>query len=339
VYAPFLGVFLRPLARMPYFSAYLLWVAISFSLYIAGVAILATRFLPPDPLRRSLVFCFALCFYPFIGWTMLSGQLSTIAFFFIAWAFREEDLDHSFRSGAVLSICLYKPTLLVLLLPMLIVTRRFRTLFGFAAGGGFLALLATVVEGVSVWPGYLKALLTFGQGAGGPDSHPFKETWKFVDFDSLASLFTGARIGLGRMVLLGCTLWAIYSLIRVWWDSTGIRKPASTLVWAATITWTLLLNVYVPIYDSILVVISAIATAGVLKAVSQRYYTWFTVLWVLTLASSWITIAVAAATGVQITTLMFTALGALQLAAVRRALRASCAPPVLGRLTLADIAG
>ena len=182
---------MRLLARMPFFSAYLLWLGLSFCLYLGGLAILASRFGPADPLRRSLVFCFALCFYPFIGWTVPSGQLSTIAFFFVALAFREEDLDRPFRSGVALSICLYKPTLLVLLLPMLVVTGRFRTLSGFLGGGALLGLFATVVEGVGVWPGYLKALLSFGQGAGGPNSHPFKEAWKFVDLDSLASLFLG----------------------------------------------------------------------------------------------------------------------------------------------------
>ena len=146
-------------------------------------------------------------------------------------------------------------------------------------------------------------------------------------------------MGLGRLVLVGCALWAIYSLIRVWRESAGAPKPASTLVWATTITWTLLLNVYVPIYDSILIVISAIATAGTLKAVSERYYPWFTLLWVLTLATSWITIAVAAATGVQIATLMFIALGVLQLAAARQAVHGAALQPALGRVTQPEVAG
>jgi hypothetical protein len=337
-YPPFIGVLFRPFARMPYFSAYLLWLAISFGLYIAGIGLLTTSFFPRDPVRASLVFCFALCFYPFINWALLSGHLSTIGFFSMAWAFREEDLERPFRSGAALSICLYKPTLLVLLLPMLIVTRRFRTLFGFAVGGSTLALFATAVEGVRVWPGYFKLLLAYGLGVGGVASHPFKQAWKYVDFDSFASLFPGGRTGLGRMVLVGCVLWAAFSLIRAWWESNGARKPASTLVWATTITWTLVLNVYVPIYDSILVVISAIATAGVLKAVSGRYYRCFTVLWVLILGSSWITVTVAETAGVQVITLMLTALGALQLAGARRAIQACAALRVSEKECGAEIA-
>jgi hypothetical protein len=324
-HSPFIGVLFRLLARLPYPRAYLLWLAISFSLYNAGLALLTARFFPHDALRRSLVFCFALSFYPFINWTMISGQLSTIGFFSVALAFREEDLEHRFRSGLALSICLDKPTLLVLLLPMLVVTRRFRTLAGVAAGGTIMALIATTVEGPRVWPGYIRSLLGYGLSTAGLRTHTYTQAWKFVDFTSFVSQVPGGRtwveIGLG-----GCALWAAFCLVQVWRRSAGVGKPASTLVWAATLTWTLLLNIYAPIYDSILVVLSVVATAGVLKAVSGRYYRWFTVLWLLILGSSWITTGIAEATGIQIISLLLTALGVLQLAAARRMLPRSDRP-------------
>ncbi len=338
-YAPFIGVLFRPLAHLSYFRAFLLWSAVSFSLYIAGVAFLTARFFPHDPLRRSLIFCFALCFYPFIGWTMTTGHLSTIGFFSLAWAFREDDLEHPFRSGLALSIALYKPTLVVLLLPMLVVTKRFRTLFGVAAGGSILALFSTVAEGVRVWPGYINALLSYGRGSAGVDAHPFKQAWKYVDLSSFASLIPGGRTWQGQMVLLGCACWAAFSLAQIWWRSAGSRRPASTLVWATTLTWTLILNVYVPIYDSILIVLSAVATAGVLKDVSERYYKWFTVLWVLILGSSWITVRVADATGIQIVTLLFAVLGVLQLAATRKALHPGASGPVHGKEAQVGVVG
>ena len=37
------------------------------------------------------------------------------------------------------------------------------------------------------------------------------------------------------------------------------------LAWAVTLTWTLLLNVYVPTYDSVLVTIAVILTLGALR--------------------------------------------------------------------------
>lgn len=79
-YPPFVAVFFRPFARMPFFAAYVLWLAISCLLYIAGLRIAARQFFPDDPVRRSLVFPLALSFFPFL-WIMNGGQLAAIAFF------------------------------------------------------------------------------------------------------------------------------------------------------------------------------------------------------------------------------------------------------------------
>ena len=57
-------------------------------------------------------------------------------------------------------------------------------------------------------------------------------------------------------------VWAV--LIKAWWSiDTGDRNRRD-LIWASTIAWTLVLNLHVGIYDSILVVASMLLTAGVL---------------------------------------------------------------------------
>jgi hypothetical protein len=86
------------------------------------------------------------------------------------------------------------------------------------------------------------------------------------------------------------------------------------------------LNVYVPIYDSILVALSVVATAGVLRGLSEkRLGLWFTILWVLILACSWITVGIAESTGLQIITVLITALGILQIAALRKVFKGESA--------------
>src|SRR5258708_951881 len=112
-YSPFVGILFRPFARMAFLPAFVLWLSISFLLYVAGLAFVAGRFFPDDPLRRSLIFCFALSFCP-LFWTLTGGQISTIGFFALALAFREEDRQRPIMSGLALSLCMYKPTLLVL---------------------------------------------------------------------------------------------------------------------------------------------------------------------------------------------------------------------------------
>src|SRR5580698_7000213 len=112
-YPPFVALLFRPFARLPFSTAYPLWLSITFSLYIVGLALAAGGFFPNDLVRRSLTFCAAYTFVPF-WWIMMGGQIPIIGFIGAAVAFREENRGRAFLSGMGLSLCLYKPTLLVL---------------------------------------------------------------------------------------------------------------------------------------------------------------------------------------------------------------------------------
>jgi len=315
-YPPFVGVLFRPFARMTFRAAYLLWQSISFALYIAGLALVSHRFFARDAVRRSLVYCLALSFMPFL-WIMAGGQIPTIGFFGLALAFREEDKGRPCFSGLGLSLCLYKPTLLVLVLPMLLITRRYRTLIGFACGGTALAVLTTAAEGLGVWWGYFHLLLSFGTAA--LQTHGYRELKYYMDLASFSSLLPGGRSWLGGGVLIVCACFAGLSLVRTWWKAAGAGKPANSLLWSATVTWTLVLNVYVPIYDSILAVIGVIATAAVLKSFPVRSLRQqFRVIWLLIFGASWVTIELADSMGFQILTVLFALLGTIQLAALNK---------------------
>ena len=106
------------------------------TLYVSGSTLALAKFFPVEPLRRSLVLCLALSYAPFVVDTAASGQLSAVSFFALLMVLREDDLDHRLRRGLALSACLFKPTLPVLLLPMVLVTRRWRTFFGLRDGCG-----------------------------------------------------------------------------------------------------------------------------------------------------------------------------------------------------------
>ena len=320
---PFVAILFRPLACMSYSAAHLLWMSVTLALYLAGLVIAGAR-LSHDPLRRSLVFCFALAFYPFTIETLINGQLSAIGFFALALALREEELGRPLVSGLALSVCLYKPTLLVLFLPMLFVTRRFKTLLGFATGAVALICFTTALEGPRVWPACLDMLLSFGRASAGVRTRSFLPLAKYVDLAAFSSLLPGGRSWPGLTFLSLFTVWAALSLLRLWWKSAGAAKPASTLMWAATVTWTLVLNVYVPIYDSILVVLSIVSTVGLLNEIpDEPLRRGLNVLWPLIFACSWITVDVARATGLQVFTVLLAALGMLQFAAWPRLARPS----------------
>jgi hypothetical protein len=319
-YHPIVGILFRPFAMLPYVPAFLVWVSASFLAYVAGIVALSRRFFRDEPLRRSLILCFGLSFYPFC-WTMMSGHLSVLGFLAIAVAVLQEYRGRFVLSGLALSVCVYKPTLLLLILPMLVITRRFRTCLGFAAGTAALALVATAIQGLALWPGYIAMLFSFGRGAARVQTHTFKEVWKYVDAWSFSSsIFGRLPDGISPFalpILLGSAACVAALLAWVWWKSAAACKAAGLLAWATTLTCTLVLNVYVPIYDCLLVVIGAIVTAGILKDIpASRLHKSFTLVWLLTFGASWITTDLAEAYGVQIITLLLVAFAAVQFAAL-----------------------
>jgi hypothetical protein len=319
-YPPFVGMLFQPFAGLPYVTAYRLWLSISLALYLAALAMMSARLFPGDALRLSLIFCLALSFSPFSIETLVNGQLSTIAFFALSVAFLLEDSKRLFGSGLALSLCMYKPTLIVLLLPMLFVTRRFKSLAGFFTGAAALTLFTTIRAGLHVWPAYFDLLFHFGRAAVGVRPEFSLNLSKYVDLAAFSSLLPGGRSWPLLAILWGFALWAAFSLVRSWWNVEGSGQPGMRLAWAATLTWTLLLNVYVPIYDSILVVLSALITAGVLKdAPREPLRRVLKLLWPAIFFGGWFTIQAADTWRIQLSTILMAALGVVQLRLLRRA--------------------
>jgi hypothetical protein len=203
---------------------------------------------------------------------------------------------------------------------MLLLTRRFRTLFGFVTGAAALVLAATAFAGVQIWPVYARMLREFGQAAGiGGASH--LQLWKYLDLSSAFAAVRGGRSGVATAFLITIIGTGAAALAVLLWKSAARGRPAQWLAWAATLTWTLLLNVYVPIYDSLLVTIAVVLTLGALRdlgwSVALR---WTVILALLLFAVSWKTESFAEAHGVQLLTIALVVLGSLQLLFLFRAI-------------------
>jgi hypothetical protein len=98
------------------------------------------------------------------------------------------------------------------------------------------------------------------------------------------------------------------------WKSAGGPKAVQSLAWGATITWTLLLNVYVPMYDSVLVVIAAMLTLGAVKELKwDAAVKWSIAVSVIVFAVSWVSYDFAQAHRVQLLSIAFAILGIAQL--------------------------
>lgn len=263
-YPPFVARFFSLYARFSFEQAYFLWMATSFALYLTGVVAALKAAFAGERLKISLMICFALAFPTFLYFTLSVGQLASVAVFAVGVAVYEERHARPILSGLALSILAYKPTLLLIIVPMLLITRRFRTLGGFAAGTSALVLVSTALSGLPIWPAYLHFLTSFSQTAG-INGQSLVKRWEYIDLYSLSYITPGGRSA-AALVLLGCAAAALAGwLVMLLWRTPTSGGPEQLLVWAIALTWTLLLNVYVPIYDSLLLVPAVALTLAAAK--------------------------------------------------------------------------
>jgi len=314
VYPPFFALLFRPLALLPYARAALIWMLVSAGLYLGGFALIwrSRRAIPAG--ERSIALLLAVSFGPFVE-CWLSGQTSALGFAAVALALRCEALDRPFRAGLSLALCLYKPPLLVLVIPWLLIARRIRVLGGFATGSLFLAVVSLLVVGGRGCLAYADRLTTFTRIMRAPTTE--FPNWKFVDLDHFLSLLLGGQSPLQRSVWILVVLAVLPFLARLWWtiDPGGLER--GRLVWSATLTWTLVLNVYIGTYDAVLAVPGVILTTdflcqragGIAGALTPGFKTLLALLYFV----PWVSQFAALSLGLQPFTLILMALGTYQL--------------------------
>lgn len=326
-YPPFIAQFFSLFARFSFTRAFLLWMGTSLALYLRGVALIVREASLQEGPARSLAFCAALAFPPYILNTLANGQISSIAFCSICLAVFLERSERPVASGLALSILVYKPTLLLLLFPMLLVTRRFKTLLGFVSGVTLLFLESTAVEGFKIWPTFLRFLMQFKQisektGSGVSPS-------QFIDLNSLSYGISGGRSMFALAALAVVAIATSAWLASLLWRSHTLGRPGQALVWATTLTWTLLLNLYVPMYDSVLAVIAAALTLGALKDLGWvDALRWVEFIAVLIFAVAWITEPIARRCGIQPLTILLFLFGVMQFVLMGNLYRSHKSKPV-----------
>jgi Glycosyltransferase family 87 len=319
VYPPFFSLLFRPPALLPYPWACLAWMLLSAGLYLGGLALIwhGVEAIPAP--ERSTALLLALSFQPFAE-CWLSGQASTFGFVAMALALHCEARGRPFGVGLSLALCLYKPPLLILVVPMLVMARRSRVLVGFAAGGMALALVSVLAVGWRGCVAYVHHIGAFSHLMRSPTTR--FPNWKFIDLDHfLGSMFD--RHGLLRLSALVLAALAVLPfLIRSWWALDRQNLDRRMLTWSATLTWTSVLNAYIGVYDAILIVpglvISADAhwrragTTATAPAPAFKY------LLALVFVVPWISQHLARSLGFQPFTLVLMGLGSYQLALAGR---------------------
>lgn len=349
VHPPFVAGLLRPMAWLPYSAAFAIWLMISATIFLASIELLRKVLNCPEMNQRLLILLMAFSFEPFAMECWLGGQLSAIASLMFALSFAAMQRSRPILAGVALGICFYKPTLLLLILPMLLLGKRWKILLGMTIAGLILAMLSLVFVGWDVSLDYLHELQSFRKNTSNGDLEI--RTWKYVDVNNGLRMMLGAgsRWQLPLFVLVSfvpCLL-----LARLWWQSGRFDEESQRLLWAATITWTPVLNLYFGIYDSILVIQSVLITAAVILrstkdltplmdstvdeldhevvkqvprdygavAPSKRPVAAFRYIVVLIYVAPWFSQHLAAMSGIPVYTLLLMALGVYQLCRLCRA--------------------
>jgi len=251
-YPPFVGALFQPFALLPYGWAYAVWLVFSAALYAASVLLLS---------RKLTAFLLAISFLPFLFECWIGGQLSVLGFAILAAAIHFDRAERPFASGLVAGLCCYKPTLLILLLPMLIIGRRWRTISGVAVTGAALAGASLLLVGPGAIPGFRHALSVFAElTSRTPSPFPIE---KYVDLRAFLHILPGGSSPI--MNVLGLLIAAGIALCTAAQWRIADDKNRRAMLWAGTLVLTLVVNIYVPIYDTTLVVIAALVAADLIE--------------------------------------------------------------------------
>jgi hypothetical protein len=321
VYPPFVAFVMRPLALVPYTWSFAAWLVISAGLYVAGLALILKQAECLSRADRLTAFLLALSFEPFVMECWLGGQLSAVSFFALALAFGCWQTGRPVAAGCALALCLYKPTFLVLLLPMLAVGRCWRVLAGFLAAALALAGISLLAVGPQTCIESVNVLVSFAQLTTERGGAVFQLP-KYADLSAFFGLLLGHHPLLNRALLLAVAAAPLLLLAAAWRRVGRGGADYRRLLWGSTLVWTLVVNVYVGLYDTVLAAAAALLAAAACATHDRdgrpSLPPGFQALLVLLYVVPWVTQPLARAIGFQPYTLVLLALGVYLLARTRR---------------------
>ncbi|MHC4264408.1 MAG: glycosyltransferase family 87 protein [Planctomycetota bacterium] len=324
-YPPFFALLFWPLAQLPYAFSYLIWLSITASLYLLGLILIfrSMRTIPRWNFLTILLLAFS--FEPFIVEVWLGGQTSSFGFLGMALSFYFYKRHKYLLSGLGLGICLYKPTLLIIILPFLLINRQGRVLLGFTLCGFVLTLISIFVFGLDTCMSWFEAASFFVRASTGQE---ILGTYKYLDVTACCRLLFG-DLNQTIQILLVIIYVAWFVFFLSFSKKFVINKACSReLVLASIITWTIVLNIYFPMYDSIIVIIALLLTIdacyGHFNNAEKTFNPHLKAFLILIYLVPWITQLCAKYTGIQPYTLILISLGIYQLYMLREISRQHC---------------
>lgn len=264
---PFFGLIFKPLSRLPFLVSYFSWVLISCFIYIFGFKLL-WKTLDSIP-SESSVLLLVLSFEPFIMETILGGNTSIVGYFAVVLYLYFEDLNKEILAGSSLGILLYKPTFLIIIVPMVLIARKTKILLGFCICSIVLVLLSILTVGFETCIEYMRFLL--GVSTTTLSAEVIFRTFKYVDIFSFSRLLFGTITSSVLILIVIISLVPFIFLIKKWWNLSGLNKSGRELLNASAITLTTIINLHFGIYDTVILVPSILVTVNVFYRDSKIY--------------------------------------------------------------------
>jgi hypothetical protein len=185
---------------------------------------------------------------------LLCGQNGFLTLAFLGTAIIYLD-ECPIAAGALFGLSVYKPQFAILLLPFLLVTRRWRTLIATLATVCLLAAISLAVFGGATWSAFFRStrftrLVILEQGTSG-----FHKFWSVFSGARLLRVNVGTAYGLQALAAAIAIVLAMY----VWRKAGSVRLEGAALITAATLTTPYELH-----YDMVLLAlpIAWLASAG-----------------------------------------------------------------------------
>lgn len=246
---PFFALLFVPLARLPFLTAYALFIGINLALLagaVRGLTAGVARFLP--------TFGWSLSFLPVVI-ALAFGQNSIISLFLLALVYLAWRRGRSVAAGVALGLLLYKPQLVLgVLLLWLMDWRRNRVAMLVTGAVGAVLALISVALSPEASRGYVELVRTY------LPTMVYQPEFPIGNLHSLRTFFILLMPGLGG---LGEALGGVTSLAAValwfwgWYRLPEVRRD-DRLTFASAIVLTLLITPHALIYEWTLLLIPAV---------------------------------------------------------------------------------
>jgi hypothetical protein len=222
--------------------------------------------------------------------TWIGGQLSVIGFFAVVLFLCCFEKRWPLLAGLALGLATYKPSLVAIPAAVMLLGGCWRMFAGLSASSALMILGSIATAGVNGFWLWILRLRVFSAYA--TSNEPILRRTKYVDLNSFFTVLLGAS-PVERAIATIATSAAFLILAWNWWWSRHQEShQAQRYLWAATLTWTMMINIYVPVYDTIVLVPAAALVACSLAGADQRQQAglqvWVIILWLVPwLTQSW----------------------------------------------------